>query len=85
MGIDRHEWEHRNYKSGRAVKAAPALQPALEGDPLAHDGSLGEAEAAPAAAVKGKAATTAKTPAPKATKGKAPANKAPAKKAARAG
>jgi hypothetical protein len=24
MGIDRHEWEHRNYKSGREKTARPA-------------------------------------------------------------
>lgn len=42
MGIDRHEWEHRNYKSGRA-----ATTPARERDDpaqLAPDASLGMEE-----------------------------------------
>lgn len=86
MGIDRHEWEHRNYKSGRVLKTAPALQPGLEDDPLVHDGSLGDA--APAsdkpAPVKDKAVPAKDKAAP--VKGKAtPASKPVSKSAAKAG
>lgn len=44
MGIDRHEWEHRNYKSGRD-KAAPVVL--SDEDPLAVDVLLGDAPLQP--------------------------------------
>ncbi|MGO4714733.1 hypothetical protein [Bradyrhizobium sp. 2TAF24] len=83
MGIDRHEWEHRNYKSGRALKAAPP--PELEGDPAAHDASLGDAEGAPQAAASDKAKAKANDTAAVAAPKPAARGKAAAKKAARAG
>lgn len=46
MGIDRHEWEHRNYKSGRAA-AAPAPLADDDAGELAVDASLGDASLQP--------------------------------------
>lgn len=46
MGIDRHEWDHRNYKSGRAV-AAPAQLADDDVGELVVDASLGEAPLQP--------------------------------------
>ena len=61
MGIDRHEWEHRNYKSGRD-KAAPLLVSDDDLGPLAADASLGDAPLQPDAksTVKASARTAAK-------------------------
>ena len=83
MGIDRHEWEHRNYKSGRD-KAAPMLQGDDELDPLAVDASLGAGDASLQPEIsKGKAKDSVKA-APKDSKTNAK-TKSGGKRPARAG
>jgi hypothetical protein len=81
MGIDRHEWEHRNYKSGRAV-AAPAQLGDDDGvGELAVDASLGDASLQPepskSVAAKPAAAKSKAKAAPK------QASKAPSKTSAK--
>ena len=90
MGIDRHEWEHRNYKSGRTA-AVPAPLADDESGQLAVDASLGEAppqpetpkakaKAAPKESAKDKSKESSK--APSKTNAKAPSG---GKRSGRAG
>ncbi|WP_315831142.1 hypothetical protein [Bradyrhizobium prioriisuperbiae] len=85
MGIDRHEWEHRNYKSGRAVAAPAQLADDDDGE-LAVDASLGDAslQPEPSRPVAAKpAASKTKTKAVPKEAPKAPSNKASPKTGAK--
>ncbi len=88
MGIDRHEWEHRNYKSGRD-KAAPVVLSDDDLGSLSADASLGDAPPPPAAKpdVKASAGMAAKASAKDKTKDSKTTAKAKsgAKRSARAG
>ncbi len=80
MGIDRHEWEHRNYKSGRD-KIASSLVSDEDLGPLAADALLGDAPPPPAAKpdVKASAKTAVRTVAKGSAKDTSKDNKTTAK------